>query len=80
MTVRRTRKVPTSPERIAAAVPAVALEMFPPEDYRSYFGALTEEVEEITGQHDHGITGSSGFGVRSGVKEATAGSAGHHNI
>lgn len=56
MSVRRTRKVPVSPEIIAAAVPAIALEMFPPEDYRSYFGALTEEVEEITRQHDHGLT------------------------
>ncbi|CAB0796776.1 hypothetical protein FRC0191_01079 [Corynebacterium diphtheriae] len=26
------------------------------------------------------IDGSSGFGVRSGVKKTTVGSAGHHNI
>ncbi|CAB0827669.1 hypothetical protein FRC0265_02188 [Corynebacterium diphtheriae] len=26
------------------------------------------------------LTGSSGFGVRSGVKKTTVGSAGHHNI
>lgn len=56
MTVRRKQKMPTSPEAVAAKVPAVALEMFPPEDYRSYFGALTEEVEEVTRQHDHGLT------------------------
>ncbi|CAB0789304.1 hypothetical protein FRC0191_00517 [Corynebacterium diphtheriae] len=27
-----------------------------------------------------GFVGSSGFGVRSGVKKTTVGSAGHHNI
>lgn len=37
-------------------VPAIALEMFPPEDYRAYFTALAEEVETITGQHDHSLT------------------------
>ena len=26
------------------------------------------------------VIGSSGFGVRSGVKKTTVGSAGHHNI
>lgn len=56
MTVRRTRKVPTSPEQVAAAVNPAALAVFPPVDYRSFFRALTEEVEDLTGQYDHGLT------------------------
>ena len=56
MTTRRRRKTLTSPEEIAAAVPAAALAVFPSEDYRAYFRALTEEVEGISGQHDHQLT------------------------
>lgn len=57
MTVRRTKKVPTDPSRIAAAVPAAAVQTFnQTSDYRGFFRDLTDEVLEISGQHDHGLT------------------------
>lgn len=57
MTVRKTKKVPTDPSRIAAAVPAAALVAFnQTEDYRGFFSDLTDEVEEISGERDHGLT------------------------
>lgn len=56
MTVRRKRRAPTDPAEVAAAVPAAALAAFPPEDYRTYFRDLTDEVEDLTGQRDHGFT------------------------
>lgn len=44
------------PERVAALIPAAALAAFPPEDYRDYFNKLTDEIEEITGVRDPGLT------------------------
>ena len=57
MTIRKTKKVPTDPARIAAAVPAAAVRVFTQtDDYRAFFSDLTDEVEEISGQRDHGLT------------------------
>lgn len=57
MTVRRSHRGPRSPEEIAAAVPEAALTAFEQTaDYRAFTQALTEEVEEITGQYDHLLT------------------------
>ena len=57
MTVRKSKKMPTDPARIAAAVPAAALVAFNrTDDYRRFFSDLTDEVEEISGIHDHGLT------------------------
>lgn len=57
MTVRRSRKTPASPEEIAARVHPAAVAVFhETDDYRAFTRALTEEVEEITGQYDLGLT------------------------
>lgn len=57
VTIRRSRKVSTSPETVAAALPAAAVASFQTTtDYRAYFQALTEEVEDLTGQFDTGLT------------------------
>ena len=57
MTVRKSKKMPTDPARIAAAVPAAAVRVFNrTDDYRAFFQDLTDEVEEISGVHDHGLT------------------------
>lgn len=57
MTIRRSKRAPTSPEEIAAAVPAAAIAVFnQTTDYRTFSKALTEEVEEITGRYDHRLT------------------------
>ena len=57
MTIRKTKKVPTDPARIAAAVPAAAVRVFnQTEDYRGFFRDLTDEIEEISGKREHGLT------------------------
>ncbi|MHC9767348.1 hypothetical protein ACQX0Q_02645 [Corynebacterium diphtheriae] len=42
--------------------------------------AIADRIHRLRPKLKMEITGSSGFGVRSGVKKTTVGSAGHHNI